>query len=48
LHLQAPVPNVIFDESGNFIIFAGLLGIKVSASGSAVYFFSGLPAASLS
>jgi hypothetical protein len=28
--LQAPTPNVVFDESGNFIIFAGLLGIKVS------------------
>jgi peptidylprolyl isomerase domain and WD repeat-containing protein 1 len=26
---EAPTPNVVFDESGNFIIFAGLLGIKV-------------------
>lgn len=27
---QAPQANAIFDESGNFIIFATLLGIKVS------------------
>ena len=28
---QAPQANAIFDESGNFIIYATLLGIKVSA-----------------
>ncbi len=28
---EAPQPNAIFDESGNFIIYAGLLGIKVYA-----------------
>ena len=27
---QAPQANAIFDESGNFIIYATLLGIKVS------------------
>jgi len=27
--VQAPAPNVIFDESGNFVIYASLLGIKV-------------------
>ena len=26
---EAPQPNAIFDESGNFIIYATLLGIKV-------------------
>jgi len=26
---DAPSPNAIFDESGNFIIYATLLGIKV-------------------
>ena len=26
---EAPEPNAIFDESGNFIIYATLLGIKV-------------------
>lgn len=26
------MPNVVFDESGNFVIFAGLLGIKVSSN----------------
>ena len=26
---EAPHPNAIFDESGNFIIYATLLGIKV-------------------
>lgn len=28
---EAPQPNAIFDESGNFIIYATLLGIKVRA-----------------
>lgn len=28
---EAPQPNAIFDESGNFIIYATLLGIKVWA-----------------
>ncbi len=28
---EAPQPNAIFDESGNFIIYATLLGIKVLA-----------------
>jgi hypothetical protein len=28
---EAPQPNAIFDESGNFIIYATLLGIKVFA-----------------
>lgn len=26
---EAPHPNAIFDESGNFIIYATMLGIKV-------------------
>ena len=26
----APLPNAVFDESGNFVIYATLLGIKVS------------------
>ena len=26
---QAPTPNVLFDESGHFVVYAGLLGIKV-------------------
>jgi hypothetical protein len=34
----APTPNVVFDDSGNFIIYATLLGIKVS--GMACSFFS--------
>ena len=28
---EAPQPNAIFDESGNFIIYATLLGIKVQS-----------------
>lgn len=27
--MQAPPPNAILDESGNFVIYASLLGIKV-------------------
>lgn len=30
---EAPHPNAIFDESGNFIIYATLLGIKVCPHG---------------
>lgn len=33
---QAPQANAIFDESGNFIIYATLLGIKVSATSEPV------------
>ena len=29
---EAPQPNAIFDESGNFIIYATLLGIKVASA----------------
>lgn len=28
----APHPNLAFDESGNFVIYATLLGIKVASS----------------
>ena len=28
----APMPNAIFDESGNFVLYATLLGIKVQCS----------------
>jgi hypothetical protein len=29
---EAPPPNVLFDESGNFVLYPSLLGIKVGSS----------------
>ena len=33
---ETPPPNAIFDESGNFIIYPCLLGIKVRSSPAAI------------
>jgi hypothetical protein len=35
----APFPNIVFDESGNFLIYATLLGIKVASPLRKLCFF---------